>query len=84
MSKNGLSRKFALGVGGLAIAAMGLTVGCSKQSPAPTAPVQNTVESKVSAVTRAPASAKPPVKATPAPPRGGASDAKPGDPGWGD
>lgn len=47
MTNVSLSRKFALVVGGLAIAGMGLTVGCSaKQSPAPTEQVDTQVDSK--------------------------------------
>lgn len=42
-----LSRKLALFVGGLAVAGMGLTVGCSaKQSPAPAEPAGSQVDSK--------------------------------------
>jgi hypothetical protein len=47
MTNVSLSRRFALVVGGLAIAGMGLTVGCSaKQSPAPTEQTDNQVDSK--------------------------------------
>ena len=69
-------RRISLGVAGLAVAGMGLTVGCSaKQSPAPTAPVQNSVDSKRPKDAN-PEQQKPaggPVKAKPAP------TAEPGD-----
>lgn len=72
MTHSILARRFALCVGGLAIAGMGLTVGCSaKQSPAPTAPVQNSVDSKMpqgeSAGKASKSQAPQPPKAKPAP-----------------
>jgi hypothetical protein len=47
MINSGLTRRIALCVGAVAIAGMGLTVGCStKQSPAPTDSTQNSIDSK--------------------------------------
>lgn len=74
MYASGVNRRIALFVGGLAVVSMGLTVGCSaKQSPAPTAPAQNSVDSKRPQVesggkpSNAQKPAAPPVKAKPAP-----------------
>ena len=85
MMKSGLNRRFALGVGAIAVVGMGFTVGCSsKQAPAPTAPTQNSVDAKLPqgepdanqsgpAGAKSPAKAQPSVKAKPAP------TAKPGN-----
>lgn len=70
------TRRSALVVAGIAVAGMGLTVGCSaKQAPAPTAPAQNSVDSKRPQGDVKPEEANPqkPVKAKPAP------TAKPGN-----
>lgn len=75
MKNTGLTRGFALLVGGLAIAGMGLTAGCSaKQSPAPTEQMDSQVESKRPSqkepgekAPKAPNSYKPSVKAPSAP-----------------
>ena len=65
MMNSGLTRRIALGVGGLAIVGMGLTVGCSaKQAPAPTEQIQGSVDAKV---TKSGNSVAPAVKAPPAP-----------------
>jgi hypothetical protein len=79
MKISGLSRGFALMVGGLAIVGMGFTVGCSaKQAPSPTEQTENPNESKRSAQngtgenaprTKAPNSYKPSMTAKPAPTR---------------
>ncbi len=70
-----LNRKLALLVGGLAVAGMGLTVGCSaKQAPAPTEQVDTKVDSKRGGQSDdSPNSHAPKVKAKPAP------EAKPGN-----
>lgn len=80
MEKSGFTRRIALCVGGLAVVGMGLTVGCSaKQSPAPTEPVQNTVESKLPANTPAQIPAGPKNSFAPSVKAPAAATAQPGD-----
>ena len=71
MNSANWTRRTSLVLAGLAVAGMGMTVGCSsKQSPAPTAPVQESVDSKRPQGEMnqdQPKPQKPPVKAKPAP-----------------
>ena len=65
MTNSTLTRRIALCAGAVAIAGMGLTVGCSaKQAPAPTEPAQNSVDAKV---TKSGNSVAPAIKAPAAP-----------------
>ena len=65
MNNSTLTRRIALCAGAVAIAGMGLTVGCSaKQAPAPTEPTQSSVDAKV---TKSGNSVAPAIKAPAAP-----------------